>query len=232
MKFLLTAVMMMAAAAGAAEPIPVSAKAASRFDAEVAAMGARPLPADGVSTLFLGSSSIRLWDVGLSFPQQHVLNRGFGGATTADVLVHYGRVTAGVQPATVIVYVGENDIASGATAEEATAGVLALLTRLRGDMPKARIAYLSMKPTPLRWDLYARMAVANGAIKAKSAGMGIDFIDVGAVLLDPQGRPDPQYFGVDGLHLNQRGYERWTTIVDRYLRPKAQLVEATPLKAS
>lgn len=209
-------------------PAPLSAapatgadKATARFEAEVSALVARPLPSGGVSTLFLGSSSIRLWDVDGSFPDLHALNRGFGGATTADVLHHYERIVAGVQPDTVIVYVGENDIAAGSSAEAAQADVLALMTRLRADMPRARIAYLSMKPTPLRWDLYAKMAAANAVIKAQAAEIGYDFVDVGGALLDEGGKPDPIYFSVDGLHLNKEGYRRWTSILARYLSGSA-----------
>lgn len=202
---------------GWAAPATGQDKAAARFEAEVAALVARPLPSEGVSTLFLGSSSIRLWDVDGSFPDLHALNRGFGGATTADVLHHYERIVAGVQPDTVIVYVGENDIAAGASAEMAQADILALLTRLRADMPRARIAYLSMKPTPLRWDLYAKMAAANAVIRAQSTEIGYDFVDVGGALLDEGGKPDPRFFSVDGLHLNAQGYRRWTGILARYL---------------
>lgn len=200
-----------------AAPATGADKATARFEAEVSALVARPLPSGGVSTLFLGSSSIRLWDVDGSFPDLHALNRGFGGATTADVLHHYERIIAGVQPDTVIVYVGENDIAAGASAEAVQADVLALMARLRADMPRARIAYLSMKPTPLRWDLYAKMAAANAVIKAQAAEIGYDFVDVGGALLDEGGKPDARYFSVDGLHLNKQGYQRWTSILARYL---------------
>lgn len=271
MKLIMSALMMLSATAGLAQPVvqaaPVAAvqtpafprsgvgkggtpdiappvaqlpvlknnkrpKVTPRFDAEVAAMAARPLPLDGVSTLFLGSSSIRMWDVGMSFPTLHALNRGFGGATTADVLHHYGRIVTGLQPNTVIVYVGENDIAAGATADATVTDILTLLAKLRTDMPRTRIAYLSMKPTPLRWDLYARMMAANAAVKAQASAIGFDFVDVGAALLDPAGKPDGQYYGVDGLHLNARGYERWTSIVQRYLAPKAPIRAEGPTKTS
>ena len=228
MKRVLMAVMAMTAATAlGAEPL-VSATAPSRFEAEVAAFaGARQ-----ASALFLGSSSIRLWDVTRSFPALHVANRGFGGATTADVLHHYDRVIAGVQPASVLVYVGENDIAGGATAEQTATDVLTLLARLRRDMPAARIAYLSMKPTPLRWDLYPRMAAANAAVEARAVTIGFDYVDVGHALLAGDGRPDAQLFGRDGLHLNESGYQRWTAIIDRYLRPAGQMASVKAQAAS
>ncbi|MET0374675.1 MAG: GDSL-type esterase/lipase family protein [Rhizorhabdus sp.] len=213
---------MTAAAASGAEPL-ASPALSSRFEAEVAAFAG----AEQASTLFLGSSSIRLWDVARSFPALHAANRGFGGATTADVLHHYGRVVAGVQPAAVLVYVGENDIAGGASAEQAASDVLTLLARLRRDMPAARIAYLSMKPTPSRWRLYPQMGAANAAIGARAAAIGFDYIDVGGALLAADGQPDTQLFGLDGLHLNESGYQRWTAIVDRYLKPASQMAAAT-----
>ena len=39
-------------------------------------------PENGV--LFVGSSSIRLWDLEKSFPEKNYLNRGFGGSQIAD----------------------------------------------------------------------------------------------------------------------------------------------------
>lgn len=230
MKWVATVVMAMTAAGAlASEPVgPAAATAGARFDAEIAAFAS----AERASALFLGSSSIRLWDVARSFPALHAANRGFGGATTADVLHHYDRVIAGVQPASVLVYVGENDIAGGAGAEETAAAVLTLLARLRHDMPGARIAYLSMKPTPSRWALYPRMAAANAAIRARAAEVGFDYLDVGAALIGADGRPEAGLFGADGLHLNPEGYRRWTVIVDRYLRPASQMASVKAQGAS
>lgn len=193
--------------------------AEGRFAAEIAAF-ARPRAgvAHGPTMLFVGSSSIRLWDVAHSFPARDTVNRGFGGATVREVLVHYQRVTAGVQPASVIVYAGENDIAEGRDPEAVAADLLALLARLRADMPNARIACLSMKPTPLRWELWARMAAVNAAVRAR-AGTAFDYLDVGGALIGAGGQPDSRYFGPDGLHMNPRGYALWNGIVERWLAP-------------
>lgn len=228
MKWIATLVMAMTAAGALASEPAGPAAAGARFDAEVAAFAG----AERASALFLGSSSIRLWDVARSFPALHAANRGFGGATTADVLHHYDRVVAGVQPAAVLVYVGENDIAGGASAEQAAAAVLTLLARLRHDMPGARIAYLSMKPTPRRWTLYPQMDAANAAIRARAAEIGFDYIDVGAALIGADGRPEATLFAPDGLHLNAEGYQRWTAIVERYLQPASQMAAVKAQGAS
>src|SRR5262249_27489385 len=61
--------------------------APDRFEPETAAFekGARQnaVPRDGI--LFVGSSSIRLWQTAEAFPNLPVINRGFGGSTVPDV---------------------------------------------------------------------------------------------------------------------------------------------------
>lgn len=229
MKAFLTAALVVMASAGHAD-VAVPAGVPLRFQAEVEAFAAVARP--DASTLFVGSSSIRLWDVAHSFPKVAAVNRGFGGATTPDVLRYYDRVIAGVPASTVIVYVGENDIADGATAEQTAADVLTLLARLRADMPRARIAYLSMKPTPSRWDLYPRISAANAAIQTHAGEGAFDYLDVGHALMTVNGAPDAQFYRADGLHLNDQGYQRWTAIIDRYLQPAGQMAAATVKTAS
>jgi lysophospholipase L1-like esterase len=174
-------------------------------------------PAMRDAVLFLGSSSIRLWDVAHSFEDHGTVNRGFGGATTAHVLHYYKRLLPAAPPRAVIVYVGENDLAAGATPEAVTRDVLTLLKRLRADYPRAPIAYLSLKPSPIRWTLRPRMTAVNAAVAAQAQAGGFDYLDVGKALLAPDGLPDASLFGPDGLHMNARGYARWTAQVDAWL---------------
>lgn len=168
------------------------------------------------ATLFLGSSSIRLWDVAASFPAIPIVNRGFGGATTPDILHYYKRLLPPTPPSAVIVYVGENDLAAGATPDKVAKDALTLLGRLRADYPRARIVFLSLKPSPIRWTLWPRMAQVNAAV-ATRAGKDFEYLDVGSVLLAPDGLPDAQLFRPDGLHMSPRGYSRWTRLIDAWL---------------
>lgn len=213
-----------ATAVSAAEPAGGERPRYVRFEPEIRAFARhdQTLGGGGGSTLFVGSSSIRLWDVAHSFPAGTVINRGFGGATTPDVLHYYPEVVARHQPASIIVYVGENDIAAGAEPRMVVADVATLLARLRRDHPQARIVYLSMKPSPARWALWSKMATVNAQMRARSANGGaFDYLDVGSALLTREGAPGRQYFTPDGLHLNARGYALWTGIVDSYLKPAA-----------
>ncbi|MFY9349624.1 MAG: GDSL-type esterase/lipase family protein [Sphingobium sp.] len=218
---LLLAGILLAAAAPARPP---NADPAFPFSNEIEAFAAAnnsgAAVRDGV--LFLGSSSIRLWDIAGSFRDRATINRGFGGATTAHVLHYYKRLLPPVPPRSVIVYVGENDLAAGAAPEAVSRDVLALLRRLRADYPRAPIAFLSLKPSPIRWTLRPKMAAVNQAVAAKAKDMRVTYIDVGTSLLAPDGLPDASLFRADGLHMNARGYDRWTRMIDAWLDRTAQ----------
>ena len=209
--------------AGAARAADTGSDHFARFAPEVRAFAARNgLAARAATTLFIGSSSIRLWDLPHSFPGIAASNHGFGGATTPDVLHYYRDLIAGERPATVVVYVGENDIAEGRPPRSVVGDVLELLRRLRSDLPQSRLIYLSMKPSPARWSLWPKMAEANMAIRSNAAALGFQYVDVGSALLTEAGAPNPAYFRADGLHMNAAGYALWNEMIDDLIAPAVE----------
>ncbi|WP_394438370.1 GDSL-type esterase/lipase family protein [Sphingobium naphthae] len=207
-------------AAGAAPPAPVpNADPAFPFSREIDAFAkansAGPPVRD--ATLFLGSSSIRLWDIAGSFRDIRTVNRGFGGATTPHVLHYYKRLLPPVAPRAIVVYVGENDLAAGAAPETVANDIMTLLRWLRRDYPRAAISWLSLKPSPIRWTLRPKMAQVNAMVAARAPRVRVEYLDVGTVLLAPDGLPDASLFTRDGLHMNAKGYQRWSRLVHAWL---------------
>lgn len=191
-----------------------------RFQSELVAFAQynRTAKRDAVGTLFIGSSSIRLWNVKADFASYRPMNHGFGGATVSDVLANYDLLIANYAPQTIIVYVGENDIVQGRGADAVAKDVITLLSQLRTDFPKARIMYLSMKSSPARWAQRSAFEQANHDILLASIVLGaFDYIDVAASLMLTQDAPDPDCFRADGIHLSAVGYQRWRKIIDSYL---------------
>ena len=132
---LLLALAVPGAAGAQAQDRPPNPDPAFPFAREIEAFAkanAKSPPVDG-ATLFLGSSSIRLWDIAASFTDIPTVNRGFGGASTPDVLRYYRRLLPPIEPRTIVVYVGENDLAAGASPDRVTTDILTLLKRLRSD---------------------------------------------------------------------------------------------------
>ena len=67
-----------------------------------------PPPKDAV--LFVGSSSIRLWDLKKSFPDLVAINRGFGGSQMSDAARHARRLINVYKPRLIVLYEGDNDL--------------------------------------------------------------------------------------------------------------------------
>ena len=177
---------------------------------------ASPPPKGAV--LFIGSSSIRLWDTLASdFPGVSVINRGFGGSEIRDSTWYAGRIVVPYVPRQVVLYAGDNDLFSGRSPVQLRADFRAFVQRVRRDLPKAEIAYIANKPSPSRANLLDLQRQANALIKADAARLKVDFIDVFTPMLDAQGQPREELFLQDRLHMNPAGYEVWKQAIGPYL---------------
>lgn len=63
--------------------------------------------------MFIGSSSIRLWNLEEAFSDLPVVNRGFGGSCMTDARKYAPRIVIPIEPKLVVVYAGDNDIKAG-----------------------------------------------------------------------------------------------------------------------
>src|SRR5688572_9613094 len=99
---------------------PAFAWQADRWEKDIAAFEAadRISPPLKGGIVFVGSSTIRLWDVKTYFPDLTIINRGFGGSALADAVRYADRIVLPFEPRLVVVYAGDNDIAGGVTSEE------------------------------------------------------------------------------------------------------------------
>jgi lysophospholipase L1-like esterase len=178
-----------------------------------------PFPREGI--VFVGSSSIRLWDLKASFPDVPTLNRGFGGSHLADVSHYLDLLVCRHRPALIVVYAGDNDIHSGLTPEQVAEDFQRLSDQLRQCAPQCKLLYISIKPSVARWDEYPKMRQANEQIdRICRSQEGRKLVDLSGVMLGTDGRPRPDLFQDDGLHLNDAGYARWTEILKPLVTPR------------
>lgn len=213
--------------------VPVPARWKDSFDAFSAA-DERHAPAAG-GVVFVGSSSIRLWD-NLEEDFQAlpvVVKRGFGGSRLSDCSDHVARLVLPYKPKLVIVYAGDNDLAEGATPEEVLASFKRFVEGVHTALPATRIAYLSIKPSPLRAPLMAQARAANQLIRDYAVGVpALDYIDIYSKMLDAAGQPRAELFGPDRLHLSRAGYALWRQEIAAHLGPLAQTPRVTAQPAS
>lgn len=176
----------------------------------------RPFAPGGI--VFVGSSSIRLWDLPRSFPGLPILNRGFGGSEIADSIQHVDLLVIRHRPRLVVFYAGDNDIANGKTPATVAADFRTLVSRIHHALPQTRIAFIAIKPSLQRWKLVDRVREANAQIRQFAASdERIAFVDVDGPMLGWNEGPRADLFVADGLHLSPKGYELWTALVRPFL---------------
>lgn len=202
--------------AGSADEVRPSSDWESAIAAFEAEDAASPPQKGGV--VFLGSSSIRLWDLDRWFPGLGAVNRGFGGSQFVDCVYYGKRILEPHLPKFVVVYSGDNDAAADKSPEQ-IAGDAQQLVELIWDLsPETRVAFIPAKPSVARWEIYDRIADGNARIEEMCRGdKRLVYIDVAPAMLGADGRPRADLFRDDGLHLNDAGYEIWTAQVQAVL---------------
>lgn len=172
------------------------------------------------SSIFYGSSSIRLWQsLQDDFPEKRVINLGFGGSTLAACAWFFDRIMTGYQPDELIFYAGDNDLGDGRNPEEIFLFFLQLMAKADEHFGPIPCYFISLKPSLSRWHMadqfkYTNNLIENELIKRNG---NWHFIDVFRKMLDKTGNPDPNYYDHDGLHLSKAGYDLWQMIIQEKL---------------
>ncbi len=203
--------------------ITLTAATADRWESDIAAYEAMdrksPPVQDGI--VFIGSSSVRLWDVRKSFPDLPVVNRGFGGSQLADSVRYADRILIPYRPKTVVLYAGDNDLAAGKSPEQVLADYKAFAAKVHDALPDTRIVYVAVKPSPKRWALIEKIRETNRLIRAAAEQDPRQvFVDVEKPMLTAEGQPRAELYRADELHLNEEGYKLWTELVRPHLEKK------------
>lgn len=169
--------------------------------------------------LFVGSSSLRMWkDLEKTFKPYHAINRGFGGSTLVDAIYYAEDIIYPYQPKQIFIYSGENDIASGASAEITLDRFKILFQLIRKKMPQVPIIFISIKPSISRENLMPQFIKANQLIHNFLKNQpATDYVDVFQVMLNENGKPMNDIFLADKLHMNQKGYDIWIKALKPYL---------------
>jgi lysophospholipase L1-like esterase len=190
------------------------------WQAEIAAFetadAADPPPQDAV--LFVGSSSIRLWDTARWFPELPTINRGFGGSQICDSTHFADVLIVKHRPRMIVFYAGDNDVASGKSAEQVRVDFREFVAKVRESLPETPVVYISIKPSIARWKLRDVMQEANRLISAEGdADDTLQFVDMWPAMLGDDGQPRKDIFLDDGLHLNDAGYKLWADLLQPLL---------------
>ncbi|MFN9721474.1 MAG: GDSL-type esterase/lipase family protein, partial [Planctomycetota bacterium] len=162
--------------------------------------------------LFIGSSTIRLWDVRKYFPSRAANNHGFGGSHISDSVHFFGRVVTPVHPSVIVFYAGDNDLANKKSPDTVVQDLQAFLKLVDEQCPNCRaVLFIAVKPSLKRWKLRELQQQTNTSVRKLSEGhKHLRYVDIWDAMLGEDGKPRPELFVKDGLHMSEDGYKLWT----------------------
>lgn len=185
----------------------------ARFEKEIAAFEnedrASPPPVGGA--LFVGSSSIRYWDVVGAFPGMPAIKRGFGGSHVSDNIHFANRIVFPYRPRLIVFYAGDADVAANKTADQIASDYRAFVTLVHEKLPRTTIVIVGVKPSPAHWSRIETIRRANALIRnIVATDPRLAYADVEHPLIGVDGKPRPDFYVENGLNLSEHGYAAWT----------------------
>ncbi len=183
--------------------------AIQKFEAED-----QTVPPQPGGVLFVGSSTIRLWNTKQLLPELHVVNRGFGGSQMIDSAHFFERIVLPHRPKVILIYAGSNDVPKGVPPERIRDDFLDFARKAKEHLPETHILWMSIKPTTSRWKWIRKIRAVNALVAAACEDEPhCHYLNVHDAFLNDQGLPEQQYLSKDGLHLNEQGYRRLSELV-------------------
>ena len=179
--------------------------------------------------LFIGSSSIRLWEnIQLDMYPYSSVKRGYGGAHFYDLIHFSDRLVKNHSPKAILIFIA-NDITG-----------LNDSTNLVGDLSPSEVKKLfrynykvirsihkhipifliETTPTPKRWKVWNKILEANKKLERFCKQVpNLYFISTRDKFIGDDGLPIQSLFLNDELHLNVDGYKLWSSVI------KSKLIE-------
>ena len=183
--------------------------------------------ADKNKLLFIGSSSIRLWN-GIENDMQPYksIKRGYGGAHYYDLIHFIERLIYNHSPRAILIFVanditGSNDIFktyNDLSPKEVKKLFKYCYKSIRKIHKQVPVLVIETTPTPSRWDVWDKIAEANDLINEFcESNSNLHFINTRDKFIRKNGLPIKSFFISDELHLNKSGYKLWSEIIKEKL---------------
>ncbi|MGL4595558.1 MAG: GDSL-type esterase/lipase family protein [Thermoguttaceae bacterium] len=184
-------------------------------------------------TLFVGSSTFALWKtIPTDFKEIAGVNRGFGGSTIPEVNYVIDRIITPFEPASIVFFCGTNDIARGAKSGKAFADFQEFLKLLWEKRPDCNVFYMSATHAPVREKFWPEQDKLNDLIKEFATKTNhLYFIDVRPILDDETGKPKPEFFQEDKLHLTTKAHEAIAPLILKTVKEVTMTMTAPDSKA-
>ncbi len=202
---------------------------ANKFESEIAAFDKlnQTEKYSDQSILFVGSSSIRLWNtIRDEMAPYPVIQRGFGGSRTPDVVEYLKRIAYPHQFRAMVIFVA-NDITGSPNDLSPTETMLnfkQMVKIIRAKYKKLPIFIVEITPSQSRWKQWLQIKQTNAMLKELcQKGKNLVFIETARSYLNEKGEPKDELFRDDHLHLNHQGYLIWGKLIKGQIDQKFEI---------
>lgn len=176
-------------------------------------------------TILVGDS-LSLWFPSKLLPwDRNWLNQGISGETTVGLLKRLYLFDS-TRPETIFVMIGINDLLHGVDNRIILANQRKIISQLRTVHPGSQIVVQSILPhsgESANWEgrdrllqlSNSRIRKVNRSLKALADAEGAFYLNLYPLFTDAQGFLRSE-LSTDGLHLNDEGYQVWSTSIKMY----------------
>ncbi|MEC4005099.1 SGNH/GDSL hydrolase family protein [Flavobacterium sp. SUN052] len=181
-------------------------------------------PIASKSVVFMGDSITEFWKVNNTnfFASNNFVNRGISGQTTPQMLLRFRQDVIELNPSTVVILAGINDIAenTGPITIDAIFGNIVSMCEL-AKSNKIKVVLCSVLPANhFNWspkiEPADKVIALNKLIKLYADKNKITFVDYYSALVDQNKGLDKKY-GEDGVHPNLEGYKLMEKLILKVL---------------
>lgn len=167
--------------------------------------------------VFLGNSITEQGgDWAERFGNSKVRNRGISGDTTDGVLERLGEIIF-FKPKQVFILIGINDLfIEDRTAKTVHSHIIAIINQINKGSPDTEIYVQSILPTSSD-SIQLKIQNTNLMLKASKANQPYQFIDLHDRFATEEDTMNME-FSVDGVHLNEKGYELWVNTIKDFVQ--------------
>jgi hypothetical protein len=198
--------------------LTVYAEAAKKWEKDVSKLAETNTSEGGDdAVLFLGSSSIRLWEsIDTDIAPFHAVRRGYGGAKYCDLAIYTPVLIEGLRFRRAVVFIGNDVMGKPDDKEPEEVARLSriVIESIRRVNPDAPILLVSVTATPARFAHWARIEAVNEALQRVAKSLPrVEFLDTKSSYLTGAKEPKTELFGKDKLHQNSDGYKQWGSLI-------------------
>ncbi|MGI9449244.1 MAG: GDSL-type esterase/lipase family protein [Geminicoccaceae bacterium] len=167
-----------------------------------------------------GSSSIRRWrSIHDDLAPAKVISTGIPGTNMNDLDHYLDELVLRFRPSVVVIYQGDNDTMIDKVSVQQVADKFDdVMTRIKEALPDISIYVMSVKPSVKNWPKWTKAVEINKRFAARANELDyLHYIDVANPMLGEDGKPRKDIFAEDGVHLSDKGYRIWTSVLQPIL---------------